>query len=60
MIKLTKETLYTCILIMLSSDNDTQEKVISRICKKTGFGREKVEHILAVTCQVLQEDMPIH
>ena len=60
MTKLTKETLYTCMLIMLSSDQDTQKKIVSRICKKTGLGREKVEHILAVTCQVLQEDMPIH
>ncbi len=60
MTKLTKETLYTCMLIVLSSDEDTQEKLISRICKKTGFSREKVEHILDVTYQVLQEDMPIH
>ena len=60
MTKMTKETLYTCMLIMLSSDEETQEKLLARICKKTGFSREKVEHILAVTYQVLQEDMPIH
>jgi len=60
MTKLTRETLYTCVLLMLSSGKDTQEKVVSRICKQTGFARETVEYILAVTCQVLQEDMPIH
>jgi len=56
----TREELYWCMLIMLSSDEETQEKIIKRISKTTGFSREKVKHILDATHQVLQEDIPVH
>ncbi len=56
----TREELYRYMVIMLSADKATQDRIIRQICKKTGFGREKVEHILDAVHQVLQKDIPIN
>ena len=58
MTEVNAEELYTFLVMLDSSDEATREKIISRMCERTGFSKEKIEQVLSALRQVLTKEMP--
>jgi hypothetical protein len=58
MTEVNVETLYTFLIMFDSSDEDTRERIITRVCERTGLSKEKIEQVLSALRQMLTQDMP--